>query len=149
MVGQGGQEQRGDTDNNRKPDCDRTALAKLQHERRCDQDDRDRIIDQVGVDRLGDKAERHRLLLRAWLLERVPATRRALGPRSSIHDRPAAMLVNGCETCAPIPDRWCPPVQLDRLVGHAGPPTDRPSARVVRNRFMSVSMMRMYWRLDF
>src|SRR5215467_9408642 len=65
MVGQGGQEQRGDTDNNRKPHCDRFALAELQHERRCDQDDREGIIDQVGVDRLGDEAERHRWLLRA------------------------------------------------------------------------------------
>ena len=35
-------------------------LAELQHERRCNQDDRDGIIDQVGVDGLGNEAERHR-----------------------------------------------------------------------------------------
>src|SRR5262249_16335232 len=49
MVGQGGQEQRGDTDNNRKPHCDRFALAELQHERRCDQDDREGMHERTPV----------------------------------------------------------------------------------------------------
>ena len=52
--------QRGHADNNRKPHCDRFALAELQHERRCDQDDRNGIIYQIGVDRPGNETERHR-----------------------------------------------------------------------------------------
>src|SRR4051812_2965129 len=77
MVGQRGQEQRRDTDNDRKPHCEWSALAEVQHERRRDQEDRDRIVDQVGVEGFGDETERHRRLLSVCLLERVLATRKA------------------------------------------------------------------------
>jgi hypothetical protein len=78
MVGHSGQEQRGNADNNRKPHCDRSALAELQHERRCDQDDREGIIDQVGVDRalshLASKGRFRILERRAKLLKSPVST---------------------------------------------------------------------------